>query len=139
MKKLRIALVVVLLMLLTTLATSADPPAPPHPGPAMFTPWPDCFIFDVEWNWYYIDDCHPTLTLDSNSRTGVKLWTAKAQLPEEAVLPEQGAYKVTYENSGFACWWDEFGEVQTTKYSIIITPNGKFNISCHFRPDKWLP
>lgn len=144
MKTVRLVLTVVLLLLLTTLAASADPPDPPHPGPAMFTEWPDCYIFDTtifdtEPQWFYIPDCRPTITLETNSRTGVLHWTAKAQLPEGAALPEKGAVKVTYENSGFACWWDEAGEIQTTNYSITITPNGKFNISCHFRPDKWQP
>jgi hypothetical protein len=139
MKTARLVLVAGSLFLLTTLVASAAPPDPPHPGPAMFTEWPDCFIFDTEFEWYYIPDCRPTITLEANSQTGVLHWTAKAQLPEGAALPEKGAHKVTYENSGFSCWWDEAGEVRTTNYSITITPNGKFNIECHFRPDKWQP
>jgi hypothetical protein len=109
----------------------------------MFEDWPDCWIPDVTLeNWYYIEDCSPTISLITNSRTGVLLWTAKAQLPVDdpdfdGVLPDKGAYHITYENSGFACWWDV--GVETTNYSITITPKGKVNISCHFRPDKWQP
>jgi hypothetical protein len=105
----------------------------------MFTEWSECWIFDMEGTWFYIPDCSPTITLETNSRTGVMHWTAKAQLPAEAVLPEKGAYKFTYENSGFSCYWDEAGLIRTTRYSITITPKGKFNISCHWRPDKWQP
>jgi hypothetical protein len=137
MKMLRLSLALGLLLGLTTLAASADPPAPPHPGPAMFEYFPDCMIFDAEENWFYIEDCSPTISLVTNSRTGVLHWTAKAQLPGDAVLPEKGAVQFTYENSGFACWWDV--GVETTNYSITITPNGQFNIACHFRPDKWQP
>ncbi len=137
MKTLRFVLTVGLLLLLTTLAVSADIPDPPPPGPAMFLDFPDCWIFDAEFEWYYIEDCSPTISLITNSNTGVLLWTATAQLPEDAALPETGAHIVTYENSGFACWWDE--GVETTNYSIVITPEGSFNISCHFRPDKWQP
>ena len=141
MKMLRIALVLCVLLILTTSIASADPPEPPeHPGPAMFNDYPSCWIMDVELNWYYIEDCSPHIDLITNSRTGVLLWSAKAQLPvddEEVVLPELGAYLITYENSDFACWWDE--NTQTTNYSIIITPDGIFNVSCHFRPDKWQP
>jgi hypothetical protein len=141
MKILRIALVLGLLLMLPTFVASADPPDPPaHLGRAMFLDFPDCWIFDMDFNWYYIEDCSPTISLITNSRTGVLLWHAQAQLPVDdpnVVLPEKGAYKFTYENSGFACWWDE--GVETTNYSIIITPDGKFIVSCHFRPDKWQP
>lgn len=137
MKILRLSLALSLLLGLTTLVASADPPAPPHPGPAMFDYYPDCYIFDVTFEWHYIPDCNPTTGLITNSRTDVILWTAKAQLPEYAALPEKEAVHFTYENSGFACWWDD--DTLTTKYNITITPNGKFNISCHFRPDKWQP
>ena len=135
MKMLRLALVLVLFLVLTTSVASADPP--PQPGPAMFLDYPDCYIFDMAFNWYYIEDCSPTISLITNSQTGVLHWRAQAQLPADAVLPERGAYNITYENSGFACWWEE--GVETTNYSITITPKGKFNISCHFRPDKWQP
>jgi hypothetical protein len=124
-----------LLLILTMSVASADPP--PHPGPAMFLDFPSCYIFDMDFNWYYVEDCSPTIALITNSTTGVLHWTAKAQLPAGAVLPDQGAYRITYDNSGFACWWDV--GVETTNYSITITPNGKFNISCHFRPDMWQP
>jgi hypothetical protein len=137
MNKFRVAFALLLILLLTTSVVGADPPAPPQPGRAMFLDWPDCYIFDVEWTWYHIPDCNPTISLITNSRTGMLHWTAKAQLPEGAVLPEKGAYKVTYEDSGFACWWDV--GVETTNYSITITPNGHFNIACHFRPDKFQP
>jgi hypothetical protein len=103
----------------------------------MFESYPDCWIFDVNFEWYYIEDCNPTVGLITNSQADVILWTAKAQLPENAAFPEKGAFHFTYENSGFACWWDD--DTMTTKYKITITPNGKFNISCHFRPDKWQP
>jgi hypothetical protein len=135
---------IVLLLLLTTLVAGADPPTPPHPGPAMFLTgeeYTSCWIFDVEDNWCFIEDCSPTISLIPNSKTGGFLWTAKAQIPDDDpdcnVLPEKGAVHFTYENSGFACWWSE--GVETTNYSITITPKGKFNISCHFRPDKWQP
>jgi len=134
MKMLRISLLLGLLLILTTSLASADSP---HPGPAMFLDAPDCWVFDVEFNWYYIEDCSPTISLITNSKTGVLHWTAQAQLPDYAILPDQGAYKITYENSGFSCWWEE--GIETTNYSITITPKGKFNISCHFRPDKWQP
>ena len=138
MKMLRIALVLGLLLMLTTSVASADPP---HPGRAMFLDYPDCFIFDVrgpdeDEAWFYIDDCSPTISLITNSKTGVIHWKAKAQLPPEAVLPERGAYHFTYENSEFACW---FKGAFTTNYSITITPKGQFIINCHFRPDKWQP
>ena len=138
MKTIRIVLVLGLLLLLTTTVVSADPP--PHPGRAMFIDWPDCYIFDIDFNWYYIEDGSPTISLITNSKTGVLHWNAHAQLPvddPQVVLPERGAHNITYENSGIACWWDV--GVETTNYSITITPNGKFNISCHFRPDKWQP
>lgn len=142
MKMLRIALVLGLLLMLTTSVASADPP---HPGRAMFLDYPDCLIFDMrgpdeDEAWFYIKDCSPTISLITNSETGVLHWTAKAQLPLDdpsVVLPEKGAHHFTYENTDFACWWDV--GVETTNYSITITPNGKFNISCHFRPDKWQP
>ena len=141
MKILRLGLVLFLLLMLTTTMASASPPDPPqHPGPAMFEDWPDCMIFDIDFNWFYIEDCSPTISLITNSKTGVLHWHAQAQLPvddPDVVLPERGAFHITYENLGFACYWDE--GVETTNYSITITPKGKFNISCHFRPDKWQP
>lgn len=96
-----------------------------------------CWIFDINMEWYYLEDCPKQIGVTTNSHTGMILWSATAQLPDEAALPDQGAYVVTYENSGFACWWDD--DTATTNYSIVITPQGKFNISCHFRPDKWQP
>jgi hypothetical protein len=135
MKTLRIALVISLLLILTTQVASADPP--PLLGPAMFLDAPDCYLVDIAWNWYYVEDCSPTISLITNSKTGVLLWHAHTQLPAGAVLPERGAYHITYENSGFACWWEE--GVETTNYSITITPDGMFNINCHFRPEKWQP
>jgi hypothetical protein len=141
MKILRLGLVLFLLLVLTTTMASAGPPDhPQHPGPAMFNDYPDCWIMDIELEWFHIEDCSPHIDLISNSRTGVLLWHAQAQLPvddPDVVLPERGAFHITYENSGFACWWAE--DVETTNYSITITPNGKFNVSCHFRPDKWQP
>ncbi len=142
MKMLRIALVLGVLLILTTMVVSADPPdAPYHPGPAQFLDFPDCWIFDVDFNetgeWYYIKDCSPTISLITNNKEGVFHWHAQAQLPDGAALPEHGAVHFTYENSGFACYWEE--GVETTNYSITITPKGKFIISCHFRPDKWQP
>jgi hypothetical protein len=116
---------------------SADPPAPPHPGPAMFDPTEWCWIFDINWEWYYLEDCTPQVALWTNSQTGMINFAAKGQLPDGAALPEQGAYVVTYDNSGFACWWDD--NTVTTNYSIVITPQGNFNISCHFMPGKWQP
>ena len=140
MKLLRIALVLGVFLILTISVASAD--SPPDIGPAMFLDDQSCYIFDVRGPdlddyWFYIEDCSPTIGLITNSKTDVILWTAKAQLPEGAFLPDRGAYLVTYENSGFACWWDV--GVETTNYSITITPKGKVNISCHFRPDKWQP
>lgn len=141
MKILRIALVILTLLLLTTITASAT--SPEHParlGRAMILDYPDCWIFDMNFTWYYIPDCSPTIALVTNSRTGELLWQAHAQLPLDdpnVALPERGAYKVTYEKSGFACYWDD--NTLTTNYSITITPNGKFIVSCHFRPDKWQP
>lgn len=135
MKALRITLVLGLLLILTTMVVRADPP--PNIGPAMFIDEPSCWIFDMEGTWYYIEDCSPTILQMTNSQTGVLHWSARAQLPANAVLPERGAYNFTYENSGFACWWGE--GVETTNYSITITPQGKFIANCHFRPDKWQP
>lgn len=135
MKMLRISLLLGLLLILTMSVAGAD--SPPQLGPAMFRDFPHCWVFDVEWNWYYIEDCSPTIALETNSKTGVVHWHAHTQLPANAVLPDQGAYIVTYENSGFACNWFEGG--QTTNYSTTITPNGKFSMHCHFRPDKWQP
>ena len=137
MKILRLTLVIGVLLILTTLAVSADPPAPPHPGPAMVESGGWIWIFDANMEWYYLEDCPTQIAVTTNSHTGMILWTATAQLPEGAALPEQGAYVVTYENSGFVCWWDD--DTVTTNYSIVITPKGKFNISCHFRPDMWQP
>jgi hypothetical protein len=141
MKILRLVFVLGLLLMTTTWVASAAPPDPPvQPGPAMFLDFPDCYIFDVDFNWYYIPDCSPTISLVTNSKTGVLLWTAQAQLPvdeEDVALPEKGAFVVTYENSGFACYWDD--NTLTTNYSIIITPDGKFIANCHFRPGKWQP
>ena len=135
--KLRVALAVILALLLTTVAVGADPPEPPNPGPAMFegTEW--CWIIDVNWEWYYLEECLPQIALITNSRTGLIIFSAKAQLPDEAALPEEGAYVVTYENSGFSCWWDD--DTVTTNYSIVITPDGRFNIECIFMPGKWQP
>ena len=143
MKILRIALVLGVLLILTTMVVSADAPdAPYHPGPAMFEDFPDCWVFDVrgpdkDEYWHYIEDCSPTISLITNSKKGVLHWHAQAQLPADAALPEKEAVHFTYENSGFACWWAP--GVETTNYSITITPKGKFIISCHFRPDKWQP
>ncbi len=138
MKILRISLVLGVLLILTATVVSADSPGGPNRvGRAQFLDFPDCYIFDVNWDWYYIEDCSPTIALITNNKPGMIHWHAHAQLPPEAALPENGAVHFTYENSGFACWWDE--GVETTNYSITITPNGKFIISCHFRPDKWQP
>jgi hypothetical protein len=135
MKLLRIALVLGVLLIMTMSVASAD--SPPEIGPAMFQDHPGCWIFDVNMVWYQIDDCSPTISLITNSNTGMILWTAKAQLPDKAALPDLGTYIVTYENSGFACWFEE--GILTTNYSILITPDGAFIASCHFRPDKWQP
>jgi hypothetical protein len=135
--KFRIAMALVVVLLLTTVAAGAAPPDPPHPGPAMFDPAEWCYVMDINMDWYYLEKCSPQIGLTTNSKTGNIIWTAKAQLPEEAALPEKGAVHFTYENSGFYCWWDDF--TFTTNYNITITPNGQFNISCHFRPDKWQP
>ena len=143
MKILRIALVLAVLLIVTMSAASADSHAGPNRvGRAMFMDFPDCRIFDVRGPdvydaWFYIEDCSPTIALITNSKPGVIHWNAHAQLPAGAALPEQEAVHFTYENSGFACWWDE--GVETTNYSITITPKGKFIISCHFMPDKWQP
>jgi hypothetical protein len=102
--------------------------------------WPSCWIFDADFVWYYIEDCRPDNPLITNSETGVIHWSAKAQLPLDdpnVALPEEGALHFTYENSGFVCWFST--GVVTTNYNITITPDGKFNINCHFRPDKWQP
>jgi len=135
--KLRLAMALVLVMLLTTVVAGADAPDPPHPGPAMFDDTEWCWVFDVNWDWYYLVDCTPQVALTTNSRTGLIIFSAKAQMPAEAALPEGGAWVVTYENSDFCCWWDDY--TVTTNYSIVITPNGLFNIECIFRPDKWQP
>ena len=135
MKLLRIALVLGVLLIMTMSVASAD--SPPDIGPAMFEDNQRCYIFDVDFTWYFIEDCSPIIGLTTNSKTGVILWSAKAQLPDGAALPDLGAHLVTYENSGFACWWNP--TTLTTKYSIVITPDGEFIISCHFRPDKWQP
>jgi hypothetical protein len=139
MKTVRLVLVAGSLFLLTTLVASAAPPDPPHPGPATFHGTLSCIIIDTELEEYLIDDCSPIFALKTNSQTMVLHWTAKAQLPEGAALPENGAHIITYENSGISCWWDVAGEVLTTNYSIIITPNGQVNMECHWRPDKWQP
>ena len=136
MRMMRPTLILILLFLLTTTVASAGPPEP-HIGPATVTHDPLCWIFDVDGIWYEIEDCNPTISIETNGKTEVKHWSARVQLPEGAALPEKGAYRVTYENSGFACWWAE--GVETTNDSIVITPNGRFNISCDFRPDKWQP
>lgn len=141
MKILRITLVLVILMLLTTLTASATPPDhPARLGRATFLDLPDCWIFDMDFNWYYVPDCSPTVSLITNGDSGVLLWHAQAWLPLDdpnVVLPEDGAFKVTYEDTDFACYWDD--NTLTTNYSITITPNGKFIASCHFRPGKWQP
>ena len=138
MKIVRILLVLGVLLVLTATAVSADAPGgPSRVGRAMFEDYPDCLIFDVNFDWYYVEDCSPTISLITNSQKDVKHWHARAQLPPGAVLPEQAAVHITYENSGFACWWGP--GVETTNYTITITPHGKFIISCHFRPDKWQP
>ena len=136
MRTLRLTLMIVLLLVLTTMVAGADPPDP-HPGPATFYDWPDCWVFDVQGEWYYIEDCSPTIAMETNGRIDVKHWAAKAQLPEDAALPDGKAWHTSYEDSGFVCWWDV--GVETTKYSVTITPDGQFNISCHFRADKWQP
>jgi hypothetical protein len=135
--KLRISLALLVALLLATVAAGAAPPDPPHPGPAMFEDTEWCEIFDVNWKWYYLEKCLPQVALITNSRTGLIIFSAKAELPEGAALPERGAYVVTYENSDFCCWWDD--DTVTTNYSIVITPDGLFNIECIFRPDKWQP
>ena len=141
MKLLRFALLLGVLLILTTSVAIADSSS--TIGPAMFEDYPSCSVFDVEFDfdelapWIDIEDCSPTIALITNSKTGVILWTAKAQLPDDAALPEREAVHFTYEDTGFACWWDE--DTLTTNYSITITPKGKFIISCHFRPDKWQP
>ena len=134
MKVLRIGLLVGALLLLSTTLVSAQ--GPHQLGPAEHLDFPDCWIFDAEWNWYYIPDCNPTRQLITNSKPGLLHWNAHAQLPDGATLPEK-TWHPTYEDTGFTCWWDE--GVVTTNYSLVITPNGKFNITCHFRPDKWQP
>lgn len=75
MKMLRVTLVLGLLLIMTTSLASADPP---HPGRAMFVNFPDCWIFDMNFNWYYVEDCSPTISLISNSETGVLHWHAQA-------------------------------------------------------------
>ena len=138
MKYLRIGLLVTVLLLLSTTLVSAD--KPDHVGPAVISEFPNgdaCWIFDVDFNMYYIDDCSPKHGVLIHGTYEYQLWSAKGQLPEGAVLPEQGAAKITYENSGFTCWG--MGGVSTTHYSLVITPNGKFNITCQFRPDRWQP
>jgi len=138
MKILRIALVLAVLLIITMSVASADSPAGPNRvGRAEFLDFPGCWIFDINFVWYEIEDCSPTIALITNSAPGVIHWNAHAQLPAGAALPEKEAVHFTYENSGFACWWDE--GVETTNYSITITPKGKFIISCHFKPDKWQP
>jgi hypothetical protein len=137
MKKARVILALMLVLLSTTLVVSADPPPPPHPGPAMFDPAEWCWIIDAEWNWYYLEHCSPQIGVITNSRTGVILWTAKAQLPAGAVLPEKGAHVYNYENSGFECWWDD--NTVTTNFRIVITPEGSFTATCLFMPGKWQP
>jgi hypothetical protein len=141
MKLLRIALVLAVLLIMTMSVASADSPnGPNRVGRAEFLEgeeYQGCWIFDVDFVWYEIEDCSPTIALITNSYPGVIHWNAHAQLPAGAALPEQKAVHFTYKNSGFACWWDE--GVETTNYSITITPKGKFIINCHFRPDKWQP
>ena len=134
MKALRITLILGLFLILTTTVVSAD--SPPNIGPAWFGDHPSCMIFDVNFVWYYIEDCSPTIVLHTNSATDERLWFARAQLPDCAALPEREAVHFTYENSGFSCWGEG---ILTTNYSITITPKGKFIINCHFRPDKWQP
>jgi hypothetical protein len=133
MKYLRIGLLIAALLLLSTTLVSASGH---HLGPAEHLDFPDCYIFDAEWEWYYIPDCNPTRQLVTNSMPGILHWNAHAQLPDGAALPEK-TWHPTYEDTGFTCWWDE--GVLTTNYSITITKDGKFIISCHFRPDKWQP
>ncbi len=134
MKYLRIGFLLITLLLLSTTLVSAQ--GPHHLGAAEHLYAPDCWIFDAEWEWYYIPDCNTTRALVTNSKPGLLHWNAHAQLPDHAALPEK-TWHPTYEDTGFACWWDE--GVVTTNYSITITKNGKFIISCHFRPDKWQP
>lgn len=145
MNTLRIALILFLLSLMSAPMVSADPPDPPRLGPAMFEYVPDCWVFDMRGPsdddaWYYIENCSPTISLITNSKTGMLHWTAHGQLPIDdpnIQLPEKGAYQFTYENSGFVCWWEE--GVVTTNYAFTLTSKGKFIASCHFRPDKWQP
>jgi hypothetical protein len=134
MKILRIGLLVGVLLLISSTLVSAQ--GPHHFGPAEHLYAPDCWIMDMDWNWYYIPDCSPTRSLITNSKPGILHWNAHAQLPEGATLPEKTAH-ITYEDTGFACWWDE--GVVTTNYTLTITKTGKWMISCHFRPDKWQP
>ena len=138
MKYLRICLLVIALLLLSTTLVSAD--KPDHVGPAVISEFPNgdaCWIFDMDMTIYYIDDCSPKHGVFIHGTYDYQQWSAKGQLPEGAVLPEKGAGHITYEDTGFVCLG--MGWVETTNYSITITPNGKFNINCHFRPDKWKP
>lgn len=140
MKTVRLLLAVGSLFLLTTLVASADPPEPPYrPGPVIFLPFEDCWMPDAEWEWYYFEDCNPTHSIVTNSKTGVMHWTAQAQLPEGAAVPERGAVHWTYENTpgNFACWWDE--NTFTTNYIMTISPQGRINVHCHFKPGMWQP
>ena len=134
MKYLRIGLLVAALLLLSTTLVSADAPDDVGPAEKMVFPNGDgCFPFDMDFNVYVVDDCSPKLMLLTNGSTDVWHFSAKGQLPEGAVLPEQGAAVITYADTGVMCWVP--GRV-TTDYSIVITPKGKFNINCHFWPEE---
>ena len=67
MKLLRISLVLGVLLILTISVASADSPnGPNRVGRAEFLEgeeYQGCWIFDVNFDWYPIDDCSPTIAL----------------------------------------------------------------------------
>jgi hypothetical protein len=137
MKYLRIGFVLMVLLMISTTLVSA---APGHVGAAVINDFPHptaCVVMDMDLVLYWMEDCSPKHGVLMHGTNEYQLFAAKGQLPEGAALPEKGAGVITYADTGFACWG--MGGVQTTNYSIVITPNGKFNINCHFRPDKWKP
>ena len=136
MKYLRIGFLVIALLMISTTLVSADKPVGVGPAEHMeFTNGDACWMFDMDWNWYVIDDCTPKKGVYTNGATDIWHWKAKGELPEGAVLPDKTT-KITYEETGFACY--AFGR-STTKYSLHITKKGKFKINCDFWPDRYLP
>jgi hypothetical protein len=136
MKYLRIVFLVGALLLLSTSLVSAE--RPPHIGPAEhmeFANGDGCWMFDMDFYTHTIDDCSPKTGVYTNGATDIWHWKGKGQLPEGAALPDKTT-KITYEDTGFACW--AFGR-RTTKYSIHITKDGKFDCNCDFWPDRYLP